>query len=140
MEHPWSPQHFAREALDAGCKPEVIEAALDAALAIKHANEDLPVIFTLEHLGHLIDVNPETLRTFVDRRDDPYRVFRVKKRPRPGWRAAPTRASRTICVPSPALISDQRGIAATGRRRLGVEARAGAGSDRRPAPRSSRVR
>ena len=111
MKHPWSPQHFAHEALDARCKPEVIEAALDAALAIKRANEDLPVIFTLEHLGHLIDVNPETLRSFVDRRDDPYRIFRVKKRPRPGWGAAPPRASRTICVPSPALMHTQRWIA-----------------------------
>jgi RNA-directed DNA polymerase len=111
MKHPWSPQHFAREALDAGCKPEVIEAAQDAALAIKRSNEDLPVIFTLEHLGHLIDVNPETIRSFVDRRDDPYRVFRVKKRPRPGRGAAPPRASRTICVPSPALMHTQRWIA-----------------------------
>jgi RNA-directed DNA polymerase len=111
MKHPWSPQHFAHEALDARCKPEVIEAALDAALAIKRANEDLPVIFTLEHLGHLIDVNAETLRSFVDRRDDPYRIFRVKKRPRPGWGAAPPRASRTICVPSPALMHTQRWIA-----------------------------
>jgi RNA-directed DNA polymerase len=111
MKHPWSPQNFDREACDAGCKPEVIEAALDAALAIKCANEDLPVIFTLEHLGHLIDVNSEILRRFVERRDDFYRVFRVKKRPRPGWGAAPPRASRTICVPSPALMHTQRWIA-----------------------------
>ena len=111
MKHPWSPQHFARQAPEAGCKPEVIEAALEAALTIKRANEDLPVIFTLEHLGHLISVNSETLRSFVERRDDFYRVFRVKKRPRPGWGAAPRRASRTICVPSPALMHTQRWIA-----------------------------
>jgi hypothetical protein len=111
MKHPWSPRQFAREALGTVCKPDVIEAALDAAQAIKRANEDLPVIFTLEHLGHLIDINSETLRSFVERREDYYRVFRVKKRPRPGWGAAPPRALRTICVPNPALMHTQRWIA-----------------------------
>ena len=111
MKHPWSPQRFAQEALAAGCTPEVIEAAQDAARKIKRVNEDLPVILTLEHLGHLIDVNPMTLRNVVDRQDDPYRVFRVKKRPRPGWGAAPPRAFRMICVPIPALMRAQRWIA-----------------------------
>jgi hypothetical protein len=76
MKHPWSPQRFAHEALEAGCKPEVIEAALYGVRAIKRVDENLPVILTLDHLGHLIDINPKTLRNFVDRRDDPYSAGR----------------------------------------------------------------
>jgi RNA-directed DNA polymerase len=78
---------------------------------VKTAHPDLPVILTLSHLAHLADVNPRKLRGIIRRDDDPYRVFRVKKRAAPGRSAAAPRRHRTICVPNPELMRLQRWIA-----------------------------
>lgn len=111
MKHPWSPQRFAHGAREAGVSEDVITASNVAARTIKRVNPDLPVILTLEHLGHLTDVSPKLLRAVVDRTVDPYRTFSIAKRPREGRNAAPPRASRTICVPSPPLMQVQRWLA-----------------------------
>ena len=111
MKHPWDSQVFATGARAAGRDPGVIRAANLAAGKIKQVNPDLPVVLTLPHLGQLVDVAPETLSAIVARKVDPYRVFRVKKRARPGNGAAAPRRYRTICVPDPALMQTQRWIA-----------------------------
>ena len=111
MKHPWGPQRFARDAAAAGVPADVIAASNAAARAIKRVNADLPVILTLDHLGHLVDVSPKVLRAAVDRDTDPYRTFTIAKRSGAGRGAAPPRARRTICVPSPALMRTQRWLA-----------------------------
>ncbi len=111
MLHPWSSQQFIEGARQAGRSPEVIDAAVRIARRIKQSNPDLPVIFSLQHLGQLVDVSATTLRKFVDRSDDAYRVFRVKKRARPGRGSSAPRRYRTICIPTPVLMRTQRWIA-----------------------------
>ncbi|MBY2940925.1 RNA-directed DNA polymerase [Rhizobium leguminosarum] len=110
MRHPWDSQNFRIGAKNAGRSNQVIDRAIAAARRIKKKNRDLPVIFSIAHLAHLTDVNVETVLSFVDRTDDHYRIFRVKKRATPG-NIAPTRRYRTICVPSPALKRVQRWVA-----------------------------
>lgn len=110
MRHPWDSQRFAEGARAAGRSEELIAAAQAIAVEIKRRNSDLPVILSLGHLAHLADVNLEMLSNVVKRQDDPYRVFRVKKRAIPGGTAAPRRF-RTICVPGPGLMRVQRWIA-----------------------------
>jgi RNA-directed DNA polymerase len=111
MNHPWDSQDFVNGARAAGRDPAVIQAAEVAARQIKQALPDLPVVLTLSHLGHLVDVVPDLLRRIIVRKIDPYRVFRVKKRARPGRGGAPSRRYRTICVPDPTLMRAQRWIA-----------------------------
>lgn len=110
MKHPWNSQAFEIGARAAGRSVDTIRAAGIAARFIKQSSPDLPVVLTLAHLAHLTDVRPETLRQVVDRKTDPYRVFRLKKRSRPGDASA-SRPFRTICVPSPPLMRMQRWIA-----------------------------
>lgn len=110
MRHPWDSQQFRRGAKDAGRPDQVIERAVASARRIKRKNRDLPVIFSISHLAHLTDVNIDSLLSVVDRTEDHYRIFRVRKRSVPG-RVAPSRRYRTICVPSPALKRIQRWIA-----------------------------
>ena len=111
MRHPWSSQQFAQGSKKAGISSGVVSAAQIAAERIKAVNPDLPVIFSLEHLCHLSDVSFITIRSIVNREEDPYRVFRVKKRFRSGRGSAAPRKYRTICVPSPVLMRLQRWIA-----------------------------
>src|SRR5260370_25451137 len=111
MKHPWSSQQFIEGARSAGLSAQVIAAANTAARAVKTAHPDFPVILTLSHLAHLADVSSRRLRDIVKRYDDPYRVFRVKKRAGHGRSAAAPRRYRTICVPDPELMRLQRWIA-----------------------------
>jgi RNA-directed DNA polymerase len=111
MKHPWNSQLFATEAHAGGVSSATVEAVRLAASAIKRVNPDLPVILTLGHLAHLVDVSQNDLLSVINRRADSYRVFAIKKRGRPGWEAAPRRPSRTICVPIPWLMRTQRWIA-----------------------------
>lgn len=111
MKHPWSSQHFREGAKAAGRSEEVIAAAEIAAAAIKRIHPDLPVVLTLHHLGQLANVSANSLQRVAFRKEDAYRVFRVKKRGSPGGGAAPPRRYRTICVPEPRLMRVQRWIA-----------------------------
>jgi RNA-directed DNA polymerase len=107
MLHPWDSQAFTEGAKNAGRSDATIANALAAADSIKKTNVNLPVILSLGHLAHLTDVSLPVLRNYVERSDDPYRVFQVKK-DRVG--NAP-RKHRTICVPEPSLMRAQRWIA-----------------------------
>lgn len=108
MLHPWDSQTFTDGAKSAGRSSETIANALAAADSIKKSNINLPVILSLGHLAHLTDVGLPVLRNYVERSDDPYRVFQVKKK-QVGLNAP--RKHRTICVPEPSLMRLQRWIA-----------------------------
>jgi RNA-directed DNA polymerase len=73
MKHPWDSQAFAEGARAAGRSGRIYEAARIAAGRIKEKNSDLPVVLTLSHLAHLIDVSPVELRRIIDRKSDPCR-------------------------------------------------------------------
>lgn len=111
MKHPWSSQRFREGARAEGRSEGLIAAAEAAADAIKRTNPDLPVILTLGHLAHLAGVPIEALQAVAFRKEDSYRVFRVKKRGTPNGIAAPPRRYRTICVPHQDLMRAQRWIA-----------------------------
>ncbi len=111
MNHPWSPQRFREGARAAGRPDVMIAAAAGAAASIKRVHPDLPVVFTLHHLAHLAAVPAESLQQVAFRKEDAYRIFRVKKQGAPGVTPAPPRRYRTICVPHPFLMRTQRWIA-----------------------------
>src|SRR5580698_914974 len=111
MNHPWSSQAFRAGALTAGRPNEMISAAERHVAAIKGKHPDLPVVLTLNHLAHLVGVPAQDLQQIAFRKEDAYRVFKVKKRGLPGKISKPPRRYRTICVPKPFLMRTQRWIA-----------------------------
>lgn len=111
MNHPWNSQSFRAGARTAGRPDEMVTAAERHAAAIKGKHPDLPVVLTLNHLAHLAGVSAQDLQQVAFRKEDSYRVFRVKKRGSPGKISKPPRRYRTICVPSPFLMRTQRWIA-----------------------------
>ncbi len=111
MAHRWDPQTFIGGANIAGRAKVTIESCIAAAAAVKCVHPDLPVIFTLNHLAHLADVNADFLAEVAHRKVDAYRVFRVKKRGVANLVPAQSRRYRTICVPDARLMRVQRWIA-----------------------------
>ena len=111
MKSSWSPDEFLRLARDAGTFPDVVRSALHYARQIQECNPNLPVIFTLAHLAELTRVPLWRLDEYICRRDDPYRVFLLKRKTRGG--SGPSRRPRTICVPEPFLMRAQKWIAQT---------------------------
>lgn len=111
MKHPWSSQQFLEGARAAGRSEAVIAAAEAAAAAIKQNHPHLPVVLTVQHLAHLAGISADSLTPTIFRREDPYRVFRVKKRGTPNGVSAPPRRYRTICVPKPDIMRVHRWIA-----------------------------
>ncbi|PBC19311.1 RNA-directed DNA polymerase [Mesorhizobium sp. WSM4307] len=111
MPYRWDSQAFIVGARSEGRSESTIQACLAAATAVKRKHPDLPIIFTLNHLAHLADVNADFLQEVAHRKIDPYRVFRVKKRGVANAVPAPPRRYRTICVPDPKLMRVQRWIA-----------------------------
>jgi RNA-directed DNA polymerase len=84
-----------------------MEAAVATAEKIVAVHRSLPPVLTLKHLSYLSQVPYLHLRDYVRREIDAYKVFRVRKRARPGQ---PT-AFRVICVPPHSLAVAQRWIA-----------------------------
>lgn len=111
MKHPWDSQHFMRGARAAGRDEKSISAAISISKAIKQVSPDLPVIFSLSHLAHLVDVSPKKLRPIVDRMSDPYRHFRLRKKSGGKGSKAPKRRYRDIYAPQPDILRTQRWIA-----------------------------
>lgn len=111
MSYRWDSQAFIKGARQRGVSESTISACLAAADAIRQKHHDLPIVFTLNHLAHLTDVNAEFLQAVAHRQVDAYRVFRVKKRGKPSSVPRPERRYRTICVPHPQLMRVQRWIA-----------------------------
>jgi RNA-directed DNA polymerase len=111
MKHPWDSQTFIQGSKRLGRDDASIFAALSIAKSIKSVSADLPVIFSLSHLGHLVDVSPKHLRPIVDRMRDPYRHFRLRKKGGGKNSVAAKRRYRDIYVPEPYLLRTQRWIA-----------------------------
>ncbi|PQO96749.1 RNA-directed DNA polymerase [Pseudomonas frederiksbergensis] len=104
----WKPQPYRRAAEELGVSEAVLEAAIAASEAVVAVHTSLPPILTLGHLSHLSGVSYHDLRSFVSRDEpDPYKVFRVRKRPQPDGRLR----FRVICVPDARLGDAQRWIA-----------------------------
>jgi RNA-directed DNA polymerase len=95
----WPPHLFRLHAQASGASQDVTEATLAQAHAVQA--KGLPAIISLRHLAALAAVPYKTLRAFVDRRGEPYRAFRIRKR-KGGY--------RNIAVPCPALLRCQQWI------------------------------
>lgn len=103
----WKPQHY-RRAPGANTVPRaVMAAAVATGQKTVAVHPSLPPIFTLRHLAYLTQVPYQHLRDYVSREIEDYKVFRVRKRTRPGRPAS----FRVICVPPPDLAVVQRWIA-----------------------------
>ncbi|CAM5208612.1 hypothetical protein OURE66S_02627 [Oligella ureolytica] len=104
----WKPQPYRRSAEKQAVSAPVLEAAIAASEAVVAVHPSLPPVLTLKHLSCLSGVSYQDLRRFVSREDpEPYRVFRVRKRPQTDGRLR----FRVICVPEPRLVDVQRWIA-----------------------------
>lgn len=103
----WTPQHYRRAPGAANIPASVMEAAIAASRRTVAVHSSLPPILTLNHLAHLTQVPYKHLRDYVTRDIESYKIFRVRKRARPG---KPT-TFRVICVPPPSLATVQRWIA-----------------------------
>lgn len=100
----WKPQPYVRDAEKLGISRAVLDAAVAAGEAVVRVHPSLPPILTLGHLAHLTGVNYVDLRDWVRREiEDPYKVFRIKKRQLRTTNAA----FRTICVPDRKLAEVQ---------------------------------
>ncbi|AXE35471.1 reverse transcriptase family protein [Chromobacterium phragmitis] len=104
----WKPQPYRRAAQSLGISEAVLDASVAASQAVVAINPSLPPILTLKHLSYLTGTPYQYLRQVVSRDElNPYRVFRVRKRPTPCGRVQ----FRVICVPDIKLAIVQRWIA-----------------------------
>ncbi|MGA3061672.1 MAG: reverse transcriptase family protein [Methylocystis sp.] len=101
----WRPQTFKNAARADGRSSIVIQHAIETARVLREKTPSARPIFSLKHLSHLTGVQYDLLRRVASRHQpEPYRVFRILKRPLPGEETR----FRTIVVPSPWLMSLQR--------------------------------
>src|SRR5438067_1078747 len=104
---PWRSQQFRRLAREAGADPNVVANAIATAEHTVAVNPALSPLFTLRHLAHLTGADYGVLRAIAARaNDDPYRVFRIRKRPAYDGE----KRFRIIAVPNPSLLRTQRWI------------------------------
>jgi len=104
----WKPQPYRRAAEIEGISPAILKASIAASQAVVAVNPSLPPILTLRHLSYLSGVSYRYLRQVVSREEiDPYKTFRIRKRPRRDGRAR----FRVICVPNFDLAEVQRWVA-----------------------------
>jgi hypothetical protein len=104
----WRPQHYRTIGSSQGVSREILDAAVQTGKAIVRTNARLQPVFTLRHLAYLSECDYGLLRAIIGRSiQDPYRVFRIHKRPGPDGQ----NRYRTICVPAPQLLAVQRWLA-----------------------------
>lgn len=103
----WKPQHYRRAPGASKVSIPVLAAAIATGEKTVAVHPSLPPILTLKHLAHLTAVPYKHLRDYVSRDIEAYRIYRVRKRGRPG---TPT-SFRVICVPPPSLAIAQKWIA-----------------------------
>lgn len=104
----WSSQSFDAAANRVGASADVVRHAKRNARFLQQRSPELPPIFSLKHLSHLCGVRYGFLRDCVERfGDEPYKVFRITKRPLPGEVRA---RYRMVCVPDDRLMATQRWI------------------------------
>ncbi|RMQ30731.1 reverse transcriptase [Pseudomonas amygdali pv. mori] len=102
----WTPQHYRRSKGASNVPNAVMNAAIATSERTVAINSSLPPILTLNHLAHMTQVPYKHLRDYVTRDVESYKIFRVRKRARPG---RPT-SFRVICVPPPSLAVAQQWI------------------------------
>ena len=103
----WRPQLFAKQARDDSVPENIVANALAVAQITTSINANLPPVFTLRHLAHLVGVEYGVLRAVVARNNhNPYRLFRIRKRPAQSGE----KRFRVIAVPEPSLLKTQRWI------------------------------
>lgn len=101
----WRPQLYRALGKSQGIDASILEAAIAIGSGIIAVNPSLTPIFTLRHLAQLTGTDYGLLRMIVSRRiEDPYRVFRIKKRPS----STGEKRFRVICAPEPSLLLVQR--------------------------------
>lgn len=101
----WRPQPFSTMARAQGRDSATIQNSIDAAQRLAEITPNAEPIFTLKHLAHLTGAPYVLLRGIVSRHEpDPYRVFKIYKRPLPGE----VTRFRTIVVPNQSLMDVQR--------------------------------
>lgn len=103
----WKPQHYRRAPGASVVPASVMAAAIATGQKTVAVHSSLPPILTLKHLAHLTQVPYLHLRDYVSRKVDAYKIFRIRKRARPGQ---PT-SFRVICVPPQSLAVAQQWIA-----------------------------
>ncbi|WP_426619487.1 reverse transcriptase family protein [Pseudomonas rustica] len=103
----WKPQHYRRAPGAADVPASVMAAAIATGAKTVAVQRSLPPIYTLKHLALLTQVPYPHLRDYITRKTDAYKIFRVRKRARPGQ---PT-SFRVICVPPHSLAVAQHWIA-----------------------------
>lgn len=107
MEY-WRSQHYRTIGAGQGISQDILNAAVQTGEAIVQKNAQLQPVFTLRHLAYLTDCDYGLLRAIIGRAtQDPYRVFRIHKRPRQDGQ----NRYRTICAPAPQLLAVQRWLA-----------------------------
>lgn len=103
----WRPQAFRTAAIAKKHLPEVVDRAVETVEILRAKTPGAQPILSLKHLAHLTGAQYMDLRRLASRGGvEPYRVFRVAKRPL----GDQPRRFRTIVVPSPWLMSVQRWI------------------------------
>ena len=106
----WRSQTFRQQARTRGHAAGTVDAVVASARYLQRQTPQAPPIFSLRHLAHLTNTDYVQLRRVTSRdHDEPYRSFRILKRPLPG---EPARY-RIITVPSPWLMRLQRWITQT---------------------------
>jgi RNA-directed DNA polymerase len=94
-----SPNLYRQEAAKRSIDPLIVDRALMQARPVERKN--LPAILTLAHLAHLTGIQYAYLREIVERKTDPYKPFRIRKR---------NGGFRSIASPEPRLLALQRWI------------------------------
>lgn len=106
----WKPQLYRYAADELGISKAVLEAAVSVSEAVVAVHPSLPPILTLKHLSYLCGVSYRDLRDFVSRDDeDPYKVFRISKRPHPKG----GEDSESFVYRIPSSVSFRRGLHGT---------------------------
>ncbi len=98
----WSPQLYLDRGRNQGIDLEVLNNAIDQIEQVIVPHPEIPAILSLNHLAQRVGVSYQGLRAIVERHEDPYRHFSIRKRSG-GW--------RRISVPSPDLMRVQRWLA-----------------------------
>jgi RNA-directed DNA polymerase len=111
-----SPQHYESTGIQDGKDPQVVANAANAWRIIAQVRPSLPPVLSLAHLARLSDTHYSFLRRVVGRRgEEPYRIFRIRKRPSEhyvnGRKGALKQRYRIICVPAHELLKVQTWIA-----------------------------
>src|ERR1035437_10655062 len=79
----WRPQIY-RTSAPPGTEPTTLDNAILVGSEATRVDPSLPPIFSLRHLAHILEVDYGLLRAIVGRKiEDPYKVFRIRKRSGP---------------------------------------------------------